>query len=80
MPEAPPASVHLRPFWFMRILSKSIQSGGYITPKLYVPKAVWFQAGAKLSSIQTKTASWETINDCILRFKDLKEDEAHKVR
>jgi len=40
-----PRSVHLRVYWLMRLLSRSIQQGAYITPDVYVPRDVWFQEG-----------------------------------
>ena len=32
----------LRPFYFMRLIQKTIREGGFITENLYVPKAVWY--------------------------------------
>lgn len=43
---AVPYATVLRPFWLMRSISRSMQSGAYLTPDLYVPKAVWTQDGA----------------------------------
>ena len=37
MPDKP----ERRPFWLMRILQKTMTSGGYITSKLYVPRNLW---------------------------------------
>jgi hypothetical protein len=42
---APPPPI-LRPFWLMRLLSQSMQSGSYITPSVYLSKTVWLQDGA----------------------------------
>lgn len=36
-----PTIHELRPYWTMRRLDQTIREGGYLTPKLYVPKAVW---------------------------------------
>lgn len=44
--DAPPLLATRRPFWLMRVLSASMQSGAYLTPSLYVSKAVWLQEGA----------------------------------
>lgn len=41
-----PPSTILRPFWLMRLISKSMQSGAYVVPGIYVSKAVWTQDGA----------------------------------
>jgi len=70
IPERPPSSPLFRPFWLMRIIRKTIQSGGYLTPTIYVPKNVWYQPGAKFSAINTKIASCETINETILKLKE----------
>lgn len=40
-----PISVVRRPFWVLGQLSKSMQSGAFLTPDLYVSKAVWQQVG-----------------------------------
>ena len=31
----------LRPFFFMKLIQKTIQEGGFLTDQLYVPRAVW---------------------------------------
>jgi hypothetical protein len=43
-----------RPFRLMKLVSTSIDQGGYITPRLYIPQQVWNQAGVKLVAIETK--------------------------
>ncbi|KAM0749854.1 hypothetical protein T439DRAFT_381412 [Meredithblackwellia eburnea MCA 4105] len=43
-----------RPFHLMRQICQSIESGAYITPRLYVPKQMWSQAGVKLVAVETK--------------------------
>lgn len=40
-----PASVVRRPFWVLGQLAKSMQSGAFVTPDLFVSKAVWQQVG-----------------------------------
>lgn len=53
----------------MRLLLRTIQHGGFITPEIYVPKAVWNYDGVKLSAITIKTVSCEIINDSLLKLK-----------
>ena len=36
-----PEEQALRPFFFMRLIQKTIHEGGFITDVLYVPRAVW---------------------------------------
>jgi len=54
MPEAIPKKLILRPFWLMRLLSRSMSDGGYLTPRMYVPKQLWYQKGVKYVAIETK--------------------------
>ncbi|KAK4701592.1 hypothetical protein P7C70_g4638, partial [Phenoliferia sp. Uapishka_3] len=43
-----------RPFHLMRQILQSIESGAYVTPRLYVPKQMWSQTGVKLVAVETK--------------------------
>ncbi|PWN41819.1 hypothetical protein IE81DRAFT_155303 [Ceraceosorus guamensis] len=49
-----PFDPSLRPFHLMRQLHLSIVKGAFVTRKLYVPKELWAQQGAKLSSLESK--------------------------
>lgn len=40
-----PRSPFSRVFWLMRLLERSIQSGAFLTPSLYVSRDVWLQDG-----------------------------------
>lgn len=42
MPDPPPASAIRRPFWLMRVLAATMRQGAYLTPKLFVPRDVWY--------------------------------------
>jgi len=53
-PEMLPQKIILRPFWLMRLLSRSMFEGGYLTPRVYVPKQLWYQKGVKYVAIETK--------------------------
>ena len=33
----------LRPFFFMRLIQKTIAEGAFLTEHLYIPSAVWLQ-------------------------------------
>jgi hypothetical protein len=59
--ELPPASILRRPYWLMRVLRRIILTGGYLTPKIYVPQIVWNQCGVKFSGLSTKTTAFEQI-------------------
>eukprot|EP01065_Artemidia_motanka_P004047 TRINITY_DN11959_c0_g1_i2.p1 TRINITY_DN11959_c0_g1~~TRINITY_DN11959_c0_g1_i2.p1 ORF type:complete len:256 (+),score=37.66 TRINITY_DN11959_c0_g1_i2:54-821(+) len=43
--ESVPGTIR-RPFWLMRQVSLSMQTGAYLTSAIFVPKAVWYQPGA----------------------------------
>lgn len=52
-PLQPIPTLH-RPFHLMQQILLSIEQGGYVTPRLYIPKQVWSQAGVKLVAVETK--------------------------
>eukprot|EP00953_Heterococcus_sp_UTEX-ZZ885_P012444 7134-Heterococcus_DN1.PRE.3 len=41
--EPAPSSLARRPYWVMRLLRQTILQGGYLSPRLFVPKGVWAQ-------------------------------------
>jgi hypothetical protein len=57
--ESPPQSVPRRPYWLLRVLRIIITNGGYISPRVYVPKLVWSQYGMKFTGLTVKTAAFE---------------------
>ena len=59
--EGPPASLLLRPYWLLRILRRVITQGGYISPKVFVPKLVWSQYGVKFTGLSAKTSAFEQL-------------------
>jgi hypothetical protein len=59
--EEPPTSVLLRPYWLLRVLRKVITQGGYISPKVFVPKLVWSQYGVKFTGLSAKTSAFEQL-------------------
>ena len=59
--ETPPQAVARRPFWLLRVLRSIITEGGYISPRVYVPKLVWSQFGMKFTGLGVKTAAFEHV-------------------
>tara|TARA_B110001452_G_scaffold243967_1_gene227719 strand:- start:339 stop:1328 length:990 start_codon:yes stop_codon:yes gene_type:complete len=55
-PPAAPADEWRRAFWLMRILRNSMSRGGFLSPdaRVYVPKRVWLQKGARFTALQAK--------------------------
>ncbi|KAJ3255072.1 hypothetical protein HK104_007170, partial [Borealophlyctis nickersoniae] len=68
-PEPPPSNPERRPFWLMRALSRTITKGGFLTPKLYVPRQIWFQSGARFAALDTKIAACETMMSHLSRLR-----------
>ena len=54
----------LRPFFFMKLIQKTIVEGGFLTQQLYVPRAVWEQTHAQIYAIEKK----------LVFFNDLKNE------
>ncbi|KAL6051205.1 T-cell receptor beta chain ANA 11, putative (Fragment), variant 2 [Balamuthia mandrillaris] len=76
---AAPADTAKRPFWFMQILSKTVNDGAFVTPKLYVPRNVWYQPGLKFSAIQQKVGALESVSEAICRLQMLEPDNFSKA-
>ncbi|KAG0369403.1 hypothetical protein BGZ54_010061 [Gamsiella multidivaricata] len=54
-----PTSPFLRCFWFIHLLEQTMTTGGFLSPKLYVPRHIWYQkAMIRLPAIEAK------INTC----------------
>ena len=55
-PPAAPSDEWRRAFWLMRILRNSMSRGGFLSPdaRVYVPKRVWLQKGARFTALQAK--------------------------
>lgn len=61
VPDPPPTFPPRVPFWLLKLLKKVIRSGGFLTDKVYVPKPVWCQDGAKFAGLSIKTPAYEQI-------------------
>ncbi|CAG8692276.1 5739_t:CDS:2, partial [Acaulospora morrowiae] len=75
LPEPPPSDVHLRPFWLMRLLERTMTTGGYLTPKLYIPCNLWQQGHKKLTAIDTKTSSCDVVLSCLIKLSRTSVDD-----
>ncbi|KAJ1985112.1 hypothetical protein H4R34_000189 [Dimargaris verticillata] len=60
-PHFSPWTVDLQPYWLLRCLSQSIQTGGWVTQQLYIPKRIWYQAGARLTAVEHKINACEIL-------------------
>ncbi|KAK9696375.1 hypothetical protein K7432_012504 [Basidiobolus ranarum] len=59
--EQSPQKLELQPFWLMRCFERSMVSGGFISNKMYIPRSLWYQSGARLSAIEAKISACELI-------------------
>ncbi|EFA77645.1 microtubule interacting and transport domain-containing protein [Heterostelium album PN500] len=70
-----PAFASYKPFWLMRVLSKTITTGAYLTPKLYIPKSVWQQTGCKMLAITIKIQSLMELQESLSKLKVYARDD-----
>jgi len=47
--EQPPTAMARVPYWQMRAVVTSIETGGYLSPSIYAPKMLWLQSGSKFA-------------------------------
>lgn len=68
--EACPQSSLLRPYWLMRCLYQTIAHprGGYLTNKLFVPRAVWQIPGVKLKNVPDKIANCDLLTAGLMKL------------
>lgn len=38
----PPRSLLRRPYWELRVLCRTIMEGGFISPRIFIPKGMWY--------------------------------------
>ncbi|WAQ82641.1 hypothetical protein PtA15_3A4 [Puccinia triticina] len=50
-----------RPFHLMRQIRTSMSTGAYVSPRLYVPRQMWYQAQVKLHGLETKIKLMDTL-------------------
>jgi len=59
--EMPPKSLVGLPYWQLRVIKCTIESGGFITPSLFFPQQVWLQHQMKFSGLAVKSAAFTDI-------------------
>ncbi|OZJ06719.1 hypothetical protein BZG36_00364 [Bifiguratus adelaidae] len=57
----------LNGFQLMRTLEKSMTIGAYLTPKLYVPKSLWYQSHVKLPFLEPKLHALQVLTQELLK-------------
>eukprot|EP00744_Colponema_vietnamica_P021599 GILI01030891.1.p1 GENE.GILI01030891.1~~GILI01030891.1.p1 ORF type:complete len:333 (-),score=57.61 GILI01030891.1:519-1517(-) len=69
--EVPPAALPHRPYWLMRLLSKTIMEGGHLTSRIFIPRCIWQQEGAKLVAVGVKCEVFETLMEQLSRLSQM---------
>lgn len=49
------------PYWQLRNIKKTIQTGGFLTNGIFIPQQIWTQTGVKFSGLTAKTTAFEII-------------------
>ncbi|CAG8834153.1 34276_t:CDS:2, partial [Racocetra persica] len=57
------------------LLERTMTTGGYLTPKLYIPRNLWLQGHAKLTSIDAKISSCDVVLNCLIRLSKTSVDD-----
>ncbi|KAI8363485.1 hypothetical protein B0O80DRAFT_14502 [Mortierella sp. GBAus27b] len=61
--EPPPSDPYLRCFWLMRRLEQTMTTGGFLTKRMYVPKAIWYQSLIRLPAAESKMNACQTLSN-----------------
>ncbi|GBC09423.1 hypothetical protein RclHR1_08850006 [Rhizophagus clarus] len=79
LPEPPPSDLRLKPFWLMKLLERTMTTGGYLTPKLFIPQYLWLQGHVKLTAIDTKISSCEVVSNCLEKLEKISFNDMDKL-
>lgn len=53
------------PYWILSNIKNTIESGGFLTKEIFVPKKVWLQSDIKLNGITAKITAFDMISKLI---------------
>ena len=56
-----PGNKHIKPYFYLRTIIKTIQKGGFISTRIYVPKCIWLQEGEIIEGIYKKIEYYELL-------------------
>ncbi|CAM9941120.1 unnamed protein product [Scytosiphon promiscuus] len=59
--EDEPTNPTRRSYWVLRLVRTTILCGGYLTPRLYVPKEVWAQVGVKVAGFAPRITALDSV-------------------
>lgn len=75
VPSAPPSEVVHRAFWLMRIMEKTMRTGAYITPRLYITPDVWLESGVDINGLKYKYTGCNSILIHIQKLSQFKVED-----
>lgn len=78
--ERRPESVIKLPFWQLRFIHKSIKSGSFLTPSVFIPANVWSQTGVKFCGLSIKTSAFQAIITMIKDVDFIDDENSDKSR
>lgn len=80
LPERPPGNSMLHPFWLMRILSKSMIHGGYMTPDIWLSPTTWNLTGSKGNlAVSTKLSSNQSLISLLAKLNEVNMEDQDSV-
>jgi hypothetical protein len=71
LPDAIPVSPTIKPYWLMKNLAATISTGAFLSPRIYISKAVWQQTGAKFKAIDAKVQSLVSVIEVLPKISAL---------
>ena len=76
----PPGTLS-RPFWLMRCFYQTIAHprGGYISPKLFVPREVWYIKGVKIKAVEDKINACDLVTAALQKLAKVKQDQVNSI-
>eukprot|EP00601_Ochromonadales_sp_CCMP2298_P003724 CAMPEP_0173190170 /NCGR_PEP_ID=MMETSP1141-20130122/12199_1 /TAXON_ID=483371 /ORGANISM="non described non described, Strain CCMP2298" /LENGTH=469 /DNA_ID=CAMNT_0014114255 /DNA_START=157 /DNA_END=1565 /DNA_ORIENTATION=- len=68
--EAPPTNLSEFPYWVLRNVGRTIESGGFLMQGVFVPKRVWAQHDVRIQGLGAKVAAFEIITKLVSTHVD----------
>ncbi|PRP74344.1 hypothetical protein PROFUN_16108, partial [Planoprotostelium fungivorum] len=80
MPDKPPSNAALQPFWLMKIFSKTISQGGYLTPDIWLSPTTWVQSGSKKSmGLSSKQSCTDNLLQYVQKLSEIKTEDSDTI-
>jgi hypothetical protein len=59
--QEPPADRHMHAYWQMQVVARTVTTGDFLTPTIYVPRSIWAQVGVKFAGLSAKSNAYKTV-------------------